>query len=601
MEDDENFVYVLEDEDLEIVDRNNEDIQSPLRSINIVLQEAQDLLTDGPMDKAPKSKSKILMDEVDVEFSPMTKVQPGQPIEVIVRHSKWTTKGEHDEEEQPEPQRESRSRHQRKPSKSMLGVLREETEEFYRRRDQEEGLGSSKQEPAQPISHTGSWKKGHRRAFSMPNAKGEKMTLAVIQDHKESDDGNLHSRKIVRYKLRAKQDDGPLTRAIYIADQKNTVYGTVAIQQPRKQQVVRFEEVGDDDEHPDHGLEVEINEEEITYPGDLSTGEGSRVVIKKFWEAKWKVQNFELLPVWLQDNEYLKTGHRPPMPSFSSCFKSIFAVHTETGNIWTHMYGCVAFIGVAIGFLCQSDLKVQFMEKLIFSAFFLGAVICMGMSFVFHTVQCHSDNVSKFFSKLDYTGITLLIVGSFIPWIYYGFYCRPQPMLVYITMITILGISAMVVSLWDKFAEPKFRPVRAGVFVAMGLSSIFPAIHFFITDGFWVMWREAALMWLLIMAFFYLSGAALYATRVPERFFPGHCDYWFQSHQLFHTFVVLAAFVHYYGMCEMAAQRLAMGSCSEQLLRRYGVEASPSWLGTLLHLDEPAGTISWTPESMKNV
>lgn len=59
--------------------------------------------------------------------------------------------------------------------------------------------------------------------------------------------------------------------------------------------------------------------------------------------------------------------------------------------------------------------------------------------------------------RLDYTGISLLIVGSFIPWIYYGFYCRPQPMIIYITMISILGIAAMIVSLWDKFAEPKFR------------------------------------------------------------------------------------------------------------------------------------------------
>lgn len=75
--------------------------------------------------------------------------------------------------------------------------------------------------------------------------------------------------------------------------------------------------------------------------------------------------------------------------------------------------------------------------------------------------------------RLDYTGITLLIVGSFIPWIYYGFHCRPQPMIIYLTMINVLGVAALVVSLWDRFAKPHFRPVRAIVFVAMGLSSKF--------------------------------------------------------------------------------------------------------------------------------
>ena len=34
-------------------------------------------------------------------------------------------------------------------------------------------------------ANTAPFRKGHRRAWSMPNAKGEKMTLAVIQDQQE--------------------------------------------------------------------------------------------------------------------------------------------------------------------------------------------------------------------------------------------------------------------------------------------------------------------------------------------------------------------------------------------------------------------------------
>ncbi|VDL65718.1 unnamed protein product [Nippostrongylus brasiliensis] len=213
-------------------------------------------------------------------------------------------------------------------------------------------------------------------------------------------------------------------------------------------------------------------------------------------------------------------GHRPPLPSFSSCFKSIFALHTETGNIWTHMYGCVAFIGVALWFLTRPSSQVQFMEKLIFSTYFLGAILCLGMSFIFHTVACHSDSVGKLFSKLDYAGITLLIVGSFIPWLYYAFYCRPQPMIIYITMISVLGLLAMI----------------------------------------------ASLTWMLFMGSMYIGGAAIYATRIPERWFPGRCDLWFQSHQLFHTFVVVAAFIHFHAITEMAQKKLMEGSCAEQLM-----------------------------------
>lgn len=123
-----------------------------------------------------------------------------------------------------------------------------------------------------------------------------------------------------------------------------------------------------------------------------------------------------MLPEWLQDNEFLHTGHRPPLPSFAECFKSILSLHTETGNIWTHMIGrrylnkisiknfclgCVAFFFLALWFLTRPDTHIQFQEKMIFSFFFVGAVLCLGLSFLFHTLSCHSIGVVKIFSKYD--------------------------------------------------------------------------------------------------------------------------------------------------------------------------------------------------------
>ena len=53
----------------------------------------------------------------------------------------------------------------------------------------------------------------------------------------------------------------------------------------------------------------------------------------------WKNCPFQSLPLWLQDNDFLHAGHRPQLNSFWVCFKSIFRVHTETVNIWTHLLG----------------------------------------------------------------------------------------------------------------------------------------------------------------------------------------------------------------------------------------------------------------------
>jgi len=53
----------------------------------------------------------------------------------------------------------------------------------------------------------------------------------------------------------------------------------------------------------------------------------------------WTLVHHHHLPKWLRDNEFLTKGHRPQLYSFCACFRSIFRVHTETGNIWTHLLG----------------------------------------------------------------------------------------------------------------------------------------------------------------------------------------------------------------------------------------------------------------------
>lgn len=95
---------------------------------------------------------------------------------------------------------------------------------------------------------------------------------------------------------------------------------------------------------------------EYSYDFILTELENARVVAgKTVTNAKdtvWKVCHYRHLPNWMQDNEYLHQGHRPPLPSFWECTKSIFRIHTETGNIWTHGLG-------AIFFLCKSTLVAR--------------------------------------------------------------------------------------------------------------------------------------------------------------------------------------------------------------------------------------------------
>ena len=166
--------------------------------------------------------------------------------------------------------------------------------------------------------------------------------------------------------------------------------------------------------------------------------------------------------------------------------------------------------------LCATcNLDIELSEKLIFLTFFIGAIMCLACSTLFHTVSCHSEFVSAVFSRLDYAGIAFLIVGSIIPWLYYGFYCQPYTKTTYIVVVSLMG--ALTVALWERFNQPGYRVFRTLVFVSLALVSVVPAAHYCLLNGLAHSLNEASLHCTAIMAALYLTGAALYATRIPER------------------------------------------------------------------------------------
>lgn len=97
--------------------------------------------------------------------------------------------------------------------------------------------------------------------------------------------------------------------------------------------------------------------------------------------------------------------------------------------------------------------------------------------------------------------------------------------------------------------------------MAFGLSGVVPAIHYVIREGLFTQIDRASIGWLVLMGILYIIGAMVYALRIPEKWFPGKCDIWFQSHQIFHVLVIAAACVHYHGITEMAMYRASMGEC----------------------------------------
>jgi adiponectin receptor len=138
---------------------------------------------------------------------------------------------------------------------------------------------------------------------------------------------------------------------------------------------------------------------------------------------------WEEIEAWQQDNHYIISGYRSASNSYLKSFQSLFYLHNESVNIYTHLIGAItAFISSLVlyrvlGSRYQSATRE---DVYAFSCFFIGAIACLGMSATYHTISNHSHAVAKWGNQLDYAGIVCLIWGSFVPVLFYGFR-RDQP------------------------------------------------------------------------------------------------------------------------------------------------------------------------------
>ena len=70
-----------------------------------------------------------------------------------------------------------------------------------------------------------------------------------------------------------------------------------------------------------------------------------------------------------------------------------------------------------------------------------------------------------------------------------------------------LGASYIVLS--PTYSRPSHRGARTIVFVALGLLAVLPVSHAIYAFGFYNLYHERGLMWLMISGALYLSGALI--------------------------------------------------------------------------------------------
>ena len=169
---------------------------------------------------------------------------------------------------------------------------------------------------------------------------------------------------------------------------------------------------------------------------------------------------WEDIPQWMQCDPYIRHGYRPQLDSFSACCQSVFYLHNESVNIWSHIISALIYFSglLSIDYSNIHDgVWFSTADNALINTYIAGCMACLIFSVRlslgendgetqpklkpsqawFHIVTAHSEQVAKCFLKLDYLGILLNVFACGVTFIYAGLYGKPNLQAFYISLFTV--------------------------------------------------------------------------------------------------------------------------------------------------------------------
>lgn len=302
-----------------------------------------------------------------------------------------------------------------------------------------------------------------------------------------------------------------------------------------------------------------------------------------------KIVEFKDAPKWLKDNRHLISGYRKNYSSFSQTFKTIFSLHNETLNIWTHLIGCVVFIiflenlrnqrtrfdsqnGGQFGhqnllkpnkffqdknqsqFFQFFNIEMTSLEVYPIVLYLSSVILTFLFSTIMHWFGCMSHEIEIILHKLDMLGIVLQISGSFCCLYYYNFYCQPLWKNLYSFCCVFFSVAVFIISLFDFIHEEKNVIYKSLMFAGLGLSNLLPISHIILQGVFAsskdVLPLSSDILWVFLMGAMFLTGLYFYSDRIPEKYYPRKFDIWCNSHVIWHYFVIAGSLAHFKGITQ---------------------------------------------------
>ncbi|XP_041661807.1 membrane progestin receptor beta [Cheilinus undulatus] len=240
---------------------------------------------------------------------------------------------------------------------------------------------------------------------------------------------------------------------------------------------------------------------------------------------------------------YILSGYRPIHQDWRCYLLSLFQRHNESLNVWTHLLaGPVLLLRwwVNVGALGYTFNAAS----LPLTVFLVSSLTYLFFSVVAHLLQSRSEHAHYFFFCLDYVGVAVYQYGCSL-----GHYFYTSEPAWRESCIGLLFLPGALFFGWLScagccFAKSRYRrpyPVERKICQLIPttlayLLDISPVVHRLFTAA-WV--QDPGLPFHALQIASFLLSAIFFSCPVPERFFPGHCDFVGQGHQIFHLFLSL--------------------------------------------------------------
>ncbi|XP_078018124.1 membrane progestin receptor beta-like [Epinephelus lanceolatus] len=263
------------------------------------------------------------------------------------------------------------------------------------------------------------------------------------------------------------------------------------------------------------------------------------------------VRDVDVPPLFRE--RFILSGYRPVGLSWRCYVLSLFQIHNETLNVWSHLVAavCVALRfmmftilqgGGILGFRLQGPEGQGFsvdVSSLPLVLYVFSAITYLSCSAAAHLLQSHSEHAHYSLFFLDYVGVAVYQYGCALALCLYSSDTAWTQSMVGQVFLPAAALLAWISCTTCCYAKLRFRrpyPLHRKLcqVLPMGVAyllDISPIAHRLATQS-WT--SNSALTLHFMQVALFLLSAFFFSCPIPERFSSGRYDIVGHSHQLFH-------------------------------------------------------------------